>query len=302
MSGGIRIGIDLGGTKIAAVAIDRNGAEWVRLRVATPRGDYAGTVVAIKDLVDRIEDKAGTSGTVGVGMPGSISPVSGNVQNANSLWLNGKPFARDLEAAIARPVRLANDANCLALSEAADGAAQGAVAVFGVILGTGVGGGVVINNQVRTGPNAISGEWGHNPLPWPRPDEMPGPRCWCGREGCLETWLSGPGLADDHRRVTGDALAAEAIVAQAGSGDTDAKATLERHAGRLARGLAMVANILDPDVIVLGGGLSRVASLYAAVPELARPYIFASHPSVTIRPPQHGPESGVRGAAMLWSA
>jgi fructokinase len=233
-------------------------------------------------------------------MPGSLSPASGLVQNANSTWLNGRPFGRDLEAHLSRPVRLANDANCFALSEAVDGAGAGARSVLGVILGTGCGGGLVYDGALIDGPRGIGGEWGHNPLPWPRGDEHPGPACWCGRTGCMETWVSGPGLEADHARATGECLAADAIAARATAGDAKARATLDRHASRLARGLATVVNVFDPEVIVLGGGLSKLTYLYSVVPPLAAPYVFSEEKAIDIRPPRWGDASGVRGAARLW--
>lgn len=297
----LRIGIDLGGTKIEGVALDLPGGERARRRIATPRGDYAGTVRAIRDLVASLEAEAGASGTVGVAIPGSISPVTRKLQNGNSTWLNGKPFDHDLALALSRPVRLANDANCFALSEAVDGAGQGARSVLGIILGTGCGGGIVINGQVIDGPRGIGGEWGHNPLPWAEADEHPGPTCWCGRKGCMETWVSGPAMAADHARATGDDIPAEEVVRRAGSGDKAARDTLDRHASRLARGLAHVVNIIDPDVIVLGGGLSNLAHLYGALPPLMVRYVFADEASVDIRPPKWGDAGGVRGAAWLWN-
>lgn len=233
-------------------------------------------------------------------MPGSLSPVTGRVQNANSTWLNGRPLDRDLAAALGRPVRLANDANCFALSEATDGAAAGAASVFGVILGTGCGGGIVVDGRLVDGPLGVGGEWGHNPLPRPSADEVPGPPCWCGRHGCMETWVSGPGLAADHARATGERQSAETIAARAETGDEVALATMARHADRLARGLAHVVNILDPAVIVLGGGLSKLGHLYRNLPGLMAPHIFADAPHVDVRPPRWGDASGVRGAARLW--
>ena len=296
-----RIGIDLGGTKIEGVLIAQGGAESARRRVATPRGEYAGCVTAIRDLVLSLERAAGLRGSVGIAIPGSISPITGVLQNGNSTWLNGKPFDRDLAAALARPVRLANDANCFALSEAVDGAGAGARTVFGVILGTGCGGGIVHRGHLLDGPRGIGGEWGHNPLPWAEASEVPGPLCWCGRHGCMETWVSGPGMAADHARVTGEAIAAEEIVARAAAGNAAARSTLDRHASRLARGLAHVVNIIDPDVIVLGGGLSKLAHLYATLPGLMAPHIFADQASIDIRPPRWGDAGGVRGAAWLWN-
>lgn len=297
---GFRIGVDLGGSKIEAAAIDRGGTVHGRRRVATPTGDYAGTIAAVTALVRGIEAELDGGLSVGVGIPGTLVAHTGLVKNANSTWLIGRPLGRDLETALGRPVRLANDANCFALSEASDGAAAGCGCVFGVILGTGVGGGIVIDGKILAGANAIAGEWGHNPLPWPQPDELPGPPCYCGRNGCIETFLSGPGLAADHRRQGGDDLACERIVAGAASGDPACRATLDRYAGRLARALAGVINLLDPDAIVLGGGLSAIASLYEAVPHLWGEFVF-SHDVVTrLLPPRHGDSSGVRGAARLW--
>jgi fructokinase len=300
------IGIDLGGTKIEGVLLGEDGAELSRIRQAAPRGDYMATVEALGDLVVALEGAAGRAlrngSSVGIGMPGSVSPRTGLVQGANSTWLNGRPLGRDLEARLGRPVRLANDANCFALSEAVDGAGQGARSVFGVIIGTGCGGGLVYAGHLIDGPNAVGGEWGHNPLPWARPDEFPGPLCWCGRHGCMETWVSGPGLAADHLRATGRNFDAESIAALAAEGDAAALASLDRHADRLARGLAHVVNLFDPEVIVLGGGLSQMAHLYRDVPARARPWIFAADPHVDIRPPRWGDASGVRGAAWLWRA
>jgi fructokinase len=296
----MRIGIDLGGTKIEGAALEAGGALVLRRRVATPAGDYAATIAAVVDLVRGIEAEAGRRGSVGVATPGALSPASGLMKNANSTCLIGRPFDRDLAAALGRPVRLANDANCFALSEASDGAAAGARTVFGVILGTGVGGGIVVDGQVLTGPNAIAGEWGHNPLPRPAPAELPGPPCYCGRHGCIETFLSGPGLAADHRRATGLDIAAEAIVAAAAAADPAAEATLRRYEERLARALAGIVNILDPDVIVLGGGLSQIPILYETVPALWLEHIFSDAVATRLVPPRHGDSSGVRGAAWLW--
>ncbi|MFM9847472.1 MAG: ROK family protein [Hyphomicrobiaceae bacterium] len=296
----IHIGIDLGGTKIEGVAMTADGTEVARHRMPAPRGDYATSVAAICALAERLDQDAGQRGTVGIGMPGSLSPATGLVRNANSTWLNGQPLQRDLEARLGRAVSLANDANCFALSEAVDGAGAGARLVFGVILGTGCGGGLVHERRVLDGPLGIGGEWGHNPLPWATADEYPGPLCWCGRHGCMETWVSGPAIAADHARVTGASLAPEDIVVQAQGGDRAAQATLDRHASRLARGLAAIVNVIDPDVIVLGGGLSRLAHLYARLPELMAPHIFSDRPAVTIRPPRWGDAGGVRGAAWLW--
>lgn len=301
----MRIGVDLGGTKIEAIVLDAQGVTLARQRVPTPAGDYAATVQAIADLVLSLEKAQGQVGTVGVATPGAIAPGTGRLKNANSVCLNGQPLQTDLQAALQREVRLANDADCFALSEARDGAAAGAAVVFGVIVGTGTGGGVVVNGRLVRGANAIAGEWGHNPLPWPQADELPGPECYCGRCGCIETFLSGPGLARDHLAVTGESREATEIVAQAAAGDPAAEATLQRYERRMARALASVINLLDPAVIVLGGGLSNVHRLYAAVPALWGEYVFSAgvgdEPVRTrLVPPQHGDSSGVRGAAWLW--
>jgi fructokinase len=300
MTAGFRIGIDLGGTKIEGAALDRDGIVCARRRIATPVGDYASTVAAIAELVRTIETELGGRMTVGIGIPGTLTARTGLVKNANSTWLIGRPLGRDLEAALDRPVRLANDANCFALSEASDGAASDCQTVFGVILGTGVGGGLVIDRKILVGANAIAGEWGHNPLPWPQPDELPGPRCYCGRSGCIETFLSGPGFAADHRRHGGDDRDGPAIAAGAEAGDPQCQATLERYAERLARALATVINVFDPDAIVLGGGLSAIGALYAAVPRLWGPFVFSDDVATRLLPPRYGDASGVRGAAWLW--
>lgn len=296
----MRIGIDLGGTKIEALAMGDGGRELLRLRRATPP-DYDGTLAAIAGLVDEVETTLAARGTVGVGMPGTISPASGLVKNANSTWLLGRPLGTDLARLLGRDVRLANDANCFALSEASDGAAAGAACVFGVIVGTGTGGGIVMNGRVLTGPNAVAGEWGHNPLPWPGPDERPGPACWCGKKGCIETFLSGPGLARDHRAATGEERSAAELAAAAAAGDVGATATLMRYADRMARALASVINVLDPDVIVLGGGLSNLNSLYGEVPRLWGRWVFSDRVDTPLLPPRWGDSSGVRGAAWLFS-
>jgi fructokinase len=307
MSRRLRIGVDLGGTKIAITALDEGDAELAAHRIPTPRGDYGATLAAIAALVAEVEaalDRA-EPGSIGIAMPGSISPATGLVQNANSTWLNGRPFRADLSARLGRPVRLANDANCFALSEAADGAAREARSVFGVILGTGCGGGLVYEGRIIDGPRGIGGEWGHNPLPWPDARDQPAPSCWCGLRGCMESWVSGPALYRDYLAKSGDAhLASDAlgVVHRAEAGNEAALATLDRHASRLARGLAMVVNIFDPEIIVLGGGLSQIERLYAVLPALMAPFIFADHREVTIRPPAHGAASGARGAARLWDA
>lgn len=294
------IGIDLGGTKIEAIALDGAGRELARRRIATPRDDYPATLDAIRGLVEYLESTTGLAGTVGIGIPGAISPASGLVKNANSTWLIGQPLQQDLEACLDRPVRIANDANCFVVSEATDGAAAGAEVVFGVIIGTGTGGGIAVAHRPLIGINAIGGEWGHNPLPWPRPEELPGPDCYCGKQGCIETWLSGPGLSRDHRNRYGADLSPPRIVARAREGDADAEASLRRYEDRLARSLATVINLLDPDVIVLGGGMSNLERLYSRVPRLWVQYVFSDHVATRLVPPVHGDSSGVRGAAWLW--
>lgn len=283
-----RIGIDLGGTKIEALALDRAGREVFRKRIPTPRGDYAATIAAVSSLVKEIGE-----GSVGIGIPGALSRATGLVKNANSTWIIGKPLKEDLEAALGREVRIENDANCFALSEAVDGAGKDADVVFGVILGTGVGGGIAVNGKVITGANAIAGEWGHNPLPLPGPEDLPLPACYCGRAGCIETYLSGPGLARDHERRTGERRSPEEIVSL---GDQ----SLERYTERLARALASVINLLDPEVIVLGGGMSNVARLYTEVPRLWSRYVFSDRVATRLARPVHGDSGGVRGAAWLW--
>jgi fructokinase len=295
----MRIGIDVGGTKIEAVALSEDGVVLARQRVPTPR-DYESCLRTIFDLVTRLEADTGRQGSVGVGMPGVISPATGLVKNSNSVWLNGQPLASDLERRLSRPLRFANDANCFALSEATDGAAAGAGVVFGVIVGTGTGGGVALHKRIWTGPNAIAGEWGHNPLPWPRDGEWPGDACYCGRSGCIETFLSGPGMARDHLEKTNQDLDPPAIVALAAGGDPAARATLARYTERMSRALASVINLLDPDVIVLGGGVSHLESLYTEVPRLWSDFVFSDRVDTRLLPPLHGDASGVRGAAWLW--
>jgi fructokinase len=298
----MRIGIDLGGTKIEGIAIDEQGNERRRLRVATPRGEYQAIVKAITSLVADIESGQGQRGTVGIGIPGAISPATGLVKNANSVELIGHPLDKDLSERLGREVRVANDANCFALSEAVDGAGAGAGAsiVFGVILGTGVGGGVVVNGRVLTGAHSIAGEWGHNPLPWPGDDERPGPACYCGRAGCTETFLAGPSLARDHRQQSGQDLSTGEIAARADAGDAHALATMARYEDRMARALATVINVLDPDVVVLGGGVSNIGRLYREVPPLLPKYVFSDKVATPIVKAKHGDSSGVRGAAWLW--
>jgi fructokinase len=298
----MRIGVDLGGTKIEGIVLDRDGRETARRRVPTPRDRYPLTLAAITTLVEGLEREAGEPARVGIGMPGALSPATGLVKNANSVWLNGRPLREDLERLLHRPLRFANDANCFALSEARDGAGAGGRVVFGVILGTGTGGGVVVDGRPLTGPNAIAGEWGHNPIPWPREGEWPGASCYCGRSGCVETFLSGPGMARDHREVTGETLDATAIAARAAGGDPACEATLARYEERLARALAAVVNLLDPDVVVLGGGLSNLERLYERVPERWGAWVFSDRVDTPLRAPRHGDSSGVRGAAWLWDA
>jgi len=295
----MRIGVDLGGTKIEAIAIDGT-RELLRRRIATPRGDYAATIRAVADLVEALESALRQSGTVGIGIPGTISPATGLVKNANSTWLIGRPLDRDLERALGRPVRVTNDANCFALSEATDGAGQGAHIVFGVILGTGTGGAVVVGGRVLEGRHRIAGEWGHNPLPWPRDSERPGPSCYCGRSGCIETFLSGPGFSASYQSMSGRFVNADAIAELAGTGDLDAVRALELYEERLARALASIINVLDPDVIVLGGGVSNISRLYTRVPVLWKPFVFSDSADTPLVAARHGDSSGVRGAAWLW--
>ena len=302
----MRIGIDLGGTKIEAIALSPAGQEITRLRVTTPR-DYAASLDAIVALVGELERAAGAAGTVGVGIPGTVVPRTGLVKNANSTWLNGRPLERDLEGRLGRPVRVMNDANCFALSEATDGAAAGAQVVFGVILGTGVGGGIVVDGRCLSGANLIAGEWGHNPLPWLTPDEQPGPPCYCGKRGCVEAWLSGPGFERDHAQHAGVTLSGQEIVGAAARGDAAAAASLARYYDRLSRALASLINVLDPDVVVLGGGMSNIAGLPEAASALLPRHVFAvgasSDPVATrVVRAAHGDSSGVRGAAWLWPA
>jgi fructokinase len=298
----MRIGIDLGGTKIEALGIDNNGNELVRYRVATPRGEYAGTIGAMVDLVKRIERETGETGTVGAGIPGTVSRLTGLVKNANSTWLNGKRLREDLSDELGREVRVANDANCLAVSEATDGAAAGKQVVFGVILGTGCGGGVAFDGRVHDGINGVGGEWGHNPLPWATADELPGPECYCGKRGCMEMWVSGTGLGQDFLRVTGRALSGPEIMAACAAGDAEAIAAVERLEDRLARGLATLVNTLDPDVFVFGGGLSKAARIYPNVARLLPQYVFGREVNTPLLQAKFGDSSGVRGAAWLWPA
>jgi fructokinase len=296
---GLRIGIDLGGTKIEGLVLDSGGVEVARERIATPRS-YDGTLDAIVGIVAGLEAEAGGIASVGVGLPGTISPATGKVKNANSTWLIGHPLDEDLAQRLRRPVRLSNDANCFALSEAADGAGRDASVVFGVILGTGVGGGVVVQGNVLEGAQRVAGEWGHNPIPWPLDGERPGPSCYCGKRGCIETYLSGPGLEHDHAANTGQARTTYEIAAGLGSGDPDALASFSRYVDRLARGLATVVNVVDPDVVVLGGGMSNLPGLASATRAALPAWVFTDEVSTRVVLNQHGDSSGVRGAAWLW--
>lgn len=303
----MRIGIDLGGTKIEGIALD-GSREVGRLRVDTPRNDYPRTIDAIVGVVRDLEQRAGACATVGIGIPGTLSPATGLVKNANSVWLIGRPLLADLQGHLQRDVRIANDANCFAISEATDGAGAGVDVVVAVIIGTGTGAGIVVRGQLLVGAHAIAGEFGHNPLPWTTPDEHPGPQCYCGRRGCIETFVSGPGMQADHQSRTGRRASPPEIVDAAASGDASAEETLCRHENRLARALASVVNLLDPDVIVLGGGMSNIGRLYENIPRLWTPYVFAcSGPEreivrTRLVPARHGDSSGVRGAAWLWAS
>ena len=296
----MRIGIDLGGTKIEGIVLDESGKTLARRRLPSPQGSYRATLEAIADLVLGLERQTGGRGSVGIGIPGALSPATGRIKNANSTWIIGEALDRDLEQRLGRPVRLENDANCFALSEAVDGAGAGARSLFGVILGTGVGGGLVVDGRLIGGLNAVAGEWGHNPLPWPDESERQGPDCYCGKRGCIETFLSGPGLARDHQAASGRAWPAERIVAGAAQGDSACGASLARYENRLSRALASVINLLDPEVIVLGGGLSGIARLYETLPRLLPAHVFGGEAVTAVLPPRHGDSSGVRGAAWLW--
>jgi fructokinase len=295
-----RIGVDLGGTKIEFVALERDGNELHRHRVATPRNDYDGTVRAIKEGVELIERELSRSATVGVGIPGTISGMTHNVKNANSVWMNGRPFDRDLSNALQREVRCANDANCLAVSEATDGAGAGKRFVFAVILGTGCGGGIAVDGRVHNGRNGVAGEWGHTTLPWMRLEEYPGPACYCGYKGCIETWISGTGLEADYERATNEKLKGKEIISRCEAGEAQAVAALSRYEDRLTRSLAQIINILDPDIIVIGGGVSQVPRLYKDVPQRLKEYVFGQEADTPIVVAKHGDASGVRGAAWLW--
>ena len=295
----MKLGIDLGGTKIEIIALDDQGEERLRRRVPTPQGDYPATLQAIAGLVRQAEAELGQCASLGIGTPGAISRATGRLKNSNSTHLNGQPILQDLQARLQRPLRISNDANCFALSEATDGAGAGAAVVFGVIIGTGTGAGIVVNGQVLTGPNSIAGEWGHNPLPWPEADELPGPECYCGLRGCIETFLSGPGMMKRHHDASGETLSSAEIVARAAAGDAACERSLQVYENRLARSLAHVINILDPDVIVLGGGMSNIERLYTRVPELWGRWVFSDRVDTRLVRNRFGDSSGVRGAAWL---
>jgi fructokinase len=297
----IQIGIDFGGTKVEAAALDASGAYLARVRTPNP-GSYDAAIETIRDLIAQVEQQAGGVGTVGIGLPGSISPTTGVMRNSNSIYLNGRTFREDLTTALGREVRLANDANCLALSEAVDGAAAGAKVAFAIILGTGCGGGLVVDGRLIDGANGIAGEWGHMPLPWPSPEESPGPLCWCGQRGCLEMWVSGTGLRHDYAQHAGQALSGEAIIDRLRQGEPAAKAAFDRYIDRLGRAIAALCNIVDPDAIVLGGGLSNVAEIYERLPAAIEPRVFSDRWRTKIAPAVWGDASGVRGAARLWEA
>lgn len=295
-----RIGVDLGGTKIEVIALDQQGEEVCRQRVSTPKDDYQKILLTLADLVEEVEQGLDQVASIGIGTPGAISPATGLLKNSNTVCMNGQPVKKDLVSLLGREIRIANDANCFALSEAIDGAAAGKKVVFGVIVGTGTGGGVIINQNLLTGRHAIGGEWGHNPLPWPTEAERDGPECYCGKKGCIETYLSGPGISRDHLLHGGDKMAAEQIVELSALGFEGAQATLLRYEDRMARSLASVINILDPDVIVLGGGMSNIERLYQNVPKLLPKYVFSDVVDTPIVAPKFGDSSGVRGAAWLW--
>jgi len=297
----MRIGIDLGGTKTEIIALGSDNDLLIRRRIDTPQGEYEGAIKTICTLIQEVETELGEQGSIGIATPGAVSPASGLIKNANSTCLNGRPFHVDLANALNREIRIANDADCFALSEAVDGAAAGAATVFGVIIGTGTGGGVVVNRQLLSGPNAIAGEWGHNPLPWPRADELPGSKCYCGQHGCIETFLSGPGFARHFQAQHQLTLNAKEIVELADQGDQRAITSLRLYEDRMARALASIINVIDPHVIVLGGGLSNIACLYENVPALWGKYVFSDRVDTRLVQAQHGDSSGVRGAAWLYS-
>ncbi len=297
----VKIGIDLGGTKIEGIALSEAGEELFRQRIATPQGDYQGTLHSIVDLIKQIEIGIDEQGSIGICTPGSLSPATGLLRNSNSVCMNGKPVLDDLQNLLHKEIRIANDANCFALSEATDGVARDASVVFGVIIGTGTGAGVVIDKKVLPGANSIAGEWGHNPLPWPNDDELPGAECYCGKLGCIETWLSGPGIVRDHELYNNEFIDPEALDGKARFGDEDAIETFQRYENRMARSLAHVINILDPDVIVLGGGMGNIKRLYKNVPDILGDYVFSDTVNTKLLAPLHGDSSGVRGAAWLWN-
>jgi len=297
----VKIGIDLGGTKIEGIALSEAGEELFRQRIATPQGDYQRTLHSIVDLIKQIETGIDEQGSIGICTPGSLSPATGLLRNSNSVCMNGKPVLDDLQNLLHKDIRIANDANCFALSEATDGVARDASVVFGVIIGTGTGAGVVIDKKVLPGANSIAGEWGHNPLPWPNDDELPGAECYCGKLGCIETWLSGPGIVRDHELYNNEFIDPEALDGKARFGDEDAIETFQRYENRMARSLAHVINILDPDVIVLGGGMGNIKRLYKNVPDILGDYVFSDTVKTKLLAPLHGDSSGVRGAAWLWN-
>ncbi|MFV2003935.1 MAG: ROK family protein [Gammaproteobacteria bacterium] len=297
----MRIGIDLGGTKIEGIALSETGEELFRHRIPTPQGDYDAILQVITDLLQQIESGVGDKGSIGICTPGALSPTTGLLRNSNSVCMNGKPVLTDLQEMLHREIRIANDANCFSLSEATDGAAKDAAVSFGVIIGTGTGAGIVIDKKILVGPNAIAGEWGHNPLPWPEDSELPGPECYCGKLGCIETWLSGPGMVRDHELHNNEFIDAETLDNRARFGDEEADETLQRYEDRMARSLAHVINILDPDVIVLGGGMGNIKRLYKNVPAIWGDYVFSDAVTTKLLPPMHGDSSGVRGAAWLWT-
>ncbi len=301
----IKIGIDLGGTKIEGIALSETGDELFRHRIATPQGDYPAILQSISELINKVETSVGEHGSVGICTPGALSPATGLMRNSNSICMNGEAVLTDLQDLLQREIRIANDANCFALSEAVDGVAREADVVFGVIIGTGTGAGIAIDKKVLLGANAIAGEWGHNPLPWPQDSELPGAECYCGKSGCIETWLSGPGMVRDHAshnnvEIDGKAVDAETLVSKAGSGNEAANETLQRYEDRMARSLAHVINIIDPDAIVLGGGMGNIKRLYKNVPKLWGEYVFSDVINTKLLAPLHGDSSGVRGAAWLW--
>ncbi|VAW76703.1 Cryptic sugar kinase Mak, partial [hydrothermal vent metagenome] len=293
----IRIGIDLGGTKIEIIALDRHGVECLRRRVSTPEDDYAAILKTVVGLVRHAEQELACRASVGIGAPGAVSPATGLLKNSNSTCLNGKPLLKDLQQALRRPLRIANDADCFALSEASDGAAAGAGNMFGVIVGTGTGGGIVVEGKLLSGINAIAGEWGHNPLPWPTDEERPGPDCYCGRQGCIETWLSGPGLEHQYRQISGESFSAQEIAAAAEQDEPLAVQVMDRYVDRMARSLASVINLIDPEIIVLGGGVGNIERLYRDVPQVWQRYVFSDRVDTRLVKPQYGDSSGVRGAA-----